>query len=377
MEVYVDKKKQNALLIRRFAAILLTALAVLSMFLPMLGLNGEVRDMFRQIKKDSGKSVKRVITEDLPGEYMNDLIPADDRYLYRDYYEFMNERVQSIAKKVVVPAYEKIEDNSLTLMEMCSASGLPSKAVSILTKKINDLEEIMDGYVEDGSVSRVKADAFIDDFYKIKSFKTLADIAGVVPYVLFFIMLVCGVAAAVMYFLNRGKLFGVLFAVFAVLCALMLIGAIVVPKILLEDTSSVTESMSGSIKDIISKVLEVAKGFVPGAGLIMMPVFALAAVIVYKRDKSYTGIFPKREKTRKPIVEDGPGSGPIADAYGWVCPRCGFKNDNDSNFCCGCGASKAAHVQPETAEPVKYCSSCGAKQDPDAKFCLNCGTKIE
>jgi Tol biopolymer transport system component len=47
------------------------------------------------------------------------------------------------------------------------------------------------------------------------------------------------------------------------------------------------------------------------------------------------------------------------------CPSCGRANDDDAQFCAGCGAKLPA-----------ACASCGAELAPDAAFCKSCGAGV-
>ena len=49
------------------------------------------------------------------------------------------------------------------------------------------------------------------------------------------------------------------------------------------------------------------------------------------------------------------------------CPKCGTKNEGDSNFCKKCGAELRGK---------KYCRKCKKNNPIDAKFCVHCGEKF-
>ncbi|MCI7291292.1 zinc-ribbon domain-containing protein [Methanobrevibacter woesei] len=50
-----------------------------------------------------------------------------------------------------------------------------------------------------------------------------------------------------------------------------------------------------------------------------------------------------------------------------TCPKCGFENNSDSNFCIECGFS---------FKNSKICSKCGAVSEEGDLFCAECGTKL-
>ena len=54
------------------------------------------------------------------------------------------------------------------------------------------------------------------------------------------------------------------------------------------------------------------------------------------------------------------------------CPKCGYENPNDSNFCISCG-TKLEKQEDNT----KVCKNCGATNYIDSAFCTVCGSKLE
>lgn len=111
----------------------------------------------------------------------------------------------------------------------------------------------------------------------------------------------------------------------------------------------------------------------PGAALFLLPIFSLAASILYKKDYGYSGAFPARAEQpqyQQPQYEQPQYQQPISS--GWKCPTCETQNSEDARFCNVCGTP-----QPESAPAsAAFCPNCGAVQEPGASFCPNCGTKL-
>lgn len=59
------------------------------------------------------------------------------------------------------------------------------------------------------------------------------------------------------------------------------------------------------------------------------------------------------------------------------CSKCGFENDDNANFCAGCGASLQAEKAKNAEEHQTYmCPKCGEKFEGKLKFCKNCGLQF-
>lgn len=139
--------------------------------------------------------------------------------------------------------------------------------------------------------------------------------------------------------------------------------------------------------------------FGPGAAMFLLPIFSLAACILYKRDSSYSGAFPVKQPlaentyvpqqpvNRAVYVPQQPvnraayvpqqTAAPEAPAE-WICVSCNAKNDPSVAFCPYCGAPNPAPAIKEeapTAAP-SFCSRCGAKLEPGSAFCSGCGAKL-
>jgi hypothetical protein len=121
--------------------------------------------------------------------------------------------------------------------------------------------------------------------------------------------------------------------------------------------------------------------FSPGAAMFLLPIFSLAASILYKRDMSYSGMFPVKQSApagQQPVYQPyvQPTVQPYApqpEAGGWICPSCNSQNPENAKFCPGCGTPAPA---PEPAfEAPSFCPFCGTKLEPGSAFCPNCGAK--
>ncbi len=121
----------------------------------------------------------------------------------------------------------------------------------------------------------------------------------------------------------------------------------------------------------------------PGAAAILLPLFSLAASILYKRDRSYRGALPPRAVPQPvnaavpqqqavrtaPVVPEAPEAPAV-----WICPGCTAKNDPTETECPYCGTKNPAPVVKQ--EESLFCMNCGAKLKPGATFCVNCGAKV-
>jgi len=129
--------------------------------------------------------------------------------------------------------------------------------------------------------------------------------------VLFFGTIALSVLAAALYLLNRSKIGGVLLAVFACLCTAA----------------------------AIFLVIKADGALFPHASTFLLPIVAIASLIVYRRD-------PNGGSLRQPYHEPAPEAAPAP--------------------------AEAAF----TASPSVFCPNCGAKAKEGATFCENCGTKL-
>jgi len=50
------------------------------------------------------------------------------------------------------------------------------------------------------------------------------------------------------------------------------------------------------------------------------------------------------------------------------CPKCRHENDDDANFCSGCG---------EALTKTRACPDCNELNEPGARFCDHCGKQFQ
>lgn len=196
---------------------------------------------------------------------------------------------------------------------------------------------------------------------------TIAAISAIFINVAFFGMLALAGMAIVLMLFNRSKAATVLHTILAILTVVVYAAYLIYMMITLKE-----EYAEYGIKLTIY----------PGVAGILLPLFSLAASILYKRDTSYPGaVMPRAAQpayanvppvTRGAFIPQQPVK-PAAPAE-WICPSCTAKNDPSEPVCPYCGTQNPAPVVKR--EEVLFCTSCGAKQRPGATFCPQCGTKL-
>ncbi|MBR0507951.1 MAG: zinc-ribbon domain-containing protein [Clostridia bacterium] len=113
----------------------------------------------------------------------------------------------------------------------------------------------------------------------------------------------------------------------------------------------------------------------PGVAGVLLPLFSLAASILYKRDTSYKGAFPPRAVPQPTEIHSEPVTQPTVN--GWSCPNCASANPENAQFCPSCGAPKPSpEPEPVSEEKPAFCPNCGSKLEGDMVFCPNCGSKL-
>ena len=211
---------------------------------------------------------------------------------------------------------------------------------------------------------------------------TALKIVSIVLNILLYGMLAFGALAILMYLLGKNRVFGVLHTILAFLVALVFIGIVILANI-------------GAAKDshIEGDILAV------GISSIAMPLLALAACIVYKRDKKGAAAvqapvepFTPASAPQPPVnpqwaaqqprAPRQPHNGAWNDASGWgqepKAPRQDARNDASGWGRQQNDAFAPAQPQPPQAEvPTWTCPVCGTKNPTTTAFCPNCGTKQE
>lgn len=157
---------------------------------------------------------------------------------------------------------------------------------------------------------------------------TSAILLSILVNVLFFGMILTGLAACVFYLLNLTRVVGIVHAAFT-LVVLILCG------ILLLFVRSTKNMFSASY------------------GMFLLPILAVAGCLLYKREKPEPEPEPANDLPKAPET--------------WICTKCGVANPMDEQFCVSCGTSKTARRA--------FCANCGAPLRSGAPFCTNCGKK--
>ena len=244
----MNTNQTAANLVRRFAAILLVVLAIVCLFWPSI--ISTVED-------------ERDDKEDMYESYLDAQDGADRA-------KEKKERIRELKKsmdfstadaKAFMNAYYAHTD--LQYKPDLSLSELRTMSTASWT-----ITRLGDKYIPNAS---------IDDFseQEEESF-TLIKITTILTNVAFFGMLAAGVGAIVLMVLNKNGAVNFIFLAFAVL------GTAAAVFFLIRSNAIAEEYMD---KD---------GSWGLGVSLFLMPIFALAACILYKRDKSYPGAFPKR-----------------------------------------------------------------------------------
>lgn len=400
MEAVVQKTGHGVKIIRRFVAILLVGLAVVSLFWPsVIAVGGTVRkDLKAEI--DSLEDYIARNSYEIENRYGSvDTFAArqTSNYLFEYLYQ-SGERAKKAGDSETYETYSVaagiIREFSTYLNRSIITDffGTLYKAGKDLGLSFEEIREIIVQlpYFADKAEEMWPAEVKAYDG-AIKGIKY-----GNIGYnALFFLVIALAAVAVVLMFLNKSKFWVVLFTIFAVLFA----GVFIALWIFL--------------------LTKGVKLFIPGVSMFALPILAIAACIVYKRDKSYKGVFPKHEKKERPVARVEAPAVPAYEAYApvaapvftpapeptfvpeepvkeaeeivektveeaeeteeavaeavneavenWICPGCGAANDTDSKFCTECGTKKVE-------APV--CPNCGAPVREGVKFCTKCGAKL-
>lgn len=176
-------------------------------------------------------------------------------------------------------------------------------------------------------------------------------IMGILLNVCFFGLILFSVLGIILMLLNKTKAANIWHTVLAFLTVALFVGYMIIVK---EESGIKTG---------------------PGAALFLLPIFSLAASILYQQDRSYSTPFPQHVAApqQTPQYAYQPQQRPV-QTNSWSCPNCGTQNADEARFCAACGTSKP--VAAPAAPAAQFCPNCGAPQDPGASFCQNCGTRL-
>lgn len=402
-------KRSSVLLIRRFAAILLTVLSVICLFWPAMISITDADDREAMEEKDEdyqdnrkSKEYKQSRKESL--KFYKELYGKKDGAAYVDAMELYD----SVALKG--------HKSFLHLRSLYTAASIMNRIVD------ENTEEPDYSYLTEEKIEELEEEQEEQDKEHTK-----ITIYAIILNVLFFAMLASGAAAIVLSFLNKLKIASYVHAVLTVL------GVVMVILVLVHLNHPYVEEGDDAI-------------WGPGVGLFLMPIFSIGALVLYQRDKTFKGLFPKRGPKPAYAAADN-GGNPFADntaaarhtapevpdysrdayaapaptsyaapeepsgrnlwnhpagrasdnnwgapaprpvsrpaeparpapapaAEDWVCSQCEAVNPADAMFCSVCGAQKPA-PRAAAGRPA-FCHNCGEKLDPDARFCVSCGAK--
>jgi hypothetical protein len=153
----------------------------------------------------------------------------------------------------------------------------------------------------------------------------------VILNVLFFAVILAALAAAVLYFLGKSKIGGVVLAVFAVLCT----------------------------AECIYFVIKSEGIFFPHASAFLLPIFAIASLIFYV--KGPEGSLPAFCKASKAGPESAVEGAPVEPSEPMP-----FEPEPDV----------PAEEPVAEEQNCSFCPECGAKLEEEMAFCPNCGAKL-
>ncbi len=200
----------------------------------------------------------------------------------------------------------RIDDRAALYMERYDCSESQARAIASFELSDNlrgvsasDLRSRLTYYalhqsVDDAYKKETRGEDWFDDYLDrlsddIKIERTLNTLGGVCVNIFFFCMLAAGVAAIVLYALNKTRIAGIVFAVFAVLLVAVAIGYMIYTNV------STNEALDA--KSVSDEVWDVQHDpIVPGVSMFLIPIFAIASCIVYQR----TG--RKKARTPKPAA---------------------------------------------------------------------------
>jgi hypothetical protein len=368
----MNKKAYNptALLIRRFVAITLTVLAVLTMFWPSaVALGGTFRTEEKSRMQEYQRSLEDFADDDPYAEYMRAYAAYSDiRMLLETRIEKAEKQGDSEtarALRTVEDALEELNANrSIEKINRTFFSGVFA-AFEDLGVSFEEAREILSGLPYYTDKSR---ELWPDEIKPFDSELKAVKIGAIGYNVLFFLVIALGAGAVVMMLLNRSGVVTLLHAIFSLLLAGLAIGLWVILLIKGENL------------------------LIPGVSAFAMPIFAIAACFVYRRDKNCKGVFPKR--TAEPVTEtaETPVEAPVSREQmqqlqeepaqdEWICSVCNGRNALTDETCAFCGSGRNGEQdapQPIASEPEPpRCKNCGEPVLPDMKFCVRCGTKLE
>lgn len=119
-----------------------------------------------------------------------------------------------------------------------------------------------------------------------------------------------------------------------------------------------------------------AYGLSCGPSMFLIPIFSLAACIIYQEDDGQRSTSPQDNPWIKGTYQKKDNTQRLSDTESqtnsnrsvWTCPRCGTRNNENEMKCVNCYTRK-----PVVEEQGWTCPKCHANNETRANFCLNCG----
>ena len=387
-----NESKTKSLLIRRFIAVFISIAAVLCLFLPMLSISEDAQAAFRRAKTENSESNEAFIA-DLPGTVARLLKDEDVK---KQHIRTVEDIASDLVYNVAMPLYRLGEDHRITLLEACQIVGLPAKAVDILDAHEDELDDCLKDFGESDPEYKEQEAEIRHALSNLGPVASFSRIGSYVLYGLAGATLLLGILSIITELLNRSKSTSVLFCVFAILLAALFILTIVGPRLMDAEIKPFrfdleAEDVGEALTKLANAAVKAVTTLLPGIGLILLPLCAFVPCVLYKRDKSYDGVFPKRSrkaaaskkterlKQKAMPPKKMPVAVPPAPGKFWTCSACGQQNGVDSRFCCACGAQKPQRKPaPADSLPVaRYCPVCGRELSAHHLFCPGCGAKVQ
>ena len=105
------------------------------------------------------------------------------------------------------------------------------------------------------------------------------------------------------------------------------------------------------------------------AVLLTLVIIVIDILIIAGKINEKDGVSQAAVKAASVVSSAAERKGVSPAKSGRICPNCGNKVDNDSDFCVFCGTK---YVEPM----IRKCISCGMTVEEDDEFCPFCGAKV-
>ncbi len=393
--------KGNLPQMRRFLAIGLTVLSLLFLFWPsMAAVNSEVRADY--IKEETKK-------------YQGD--SDNGSYYTSNPFSKADARAMANAEWLATATTGRAEFSFLQVRNGLSAGATELALMEKYAKKQweENYREWRSNYSEPYTVYNSNGERVAVSSYKeyvkvtrpteTKKLYSFINTYSVLVNILFFALLACGIVTLVLYAMGQTRITGIVFAALTVVADIVFI---IMLSYIKKNDDIFGYSAFGNVT-------------APGASMFLLPIFTLAACILYQPSKKTkrvkprraphpapatgelftdttgyvppvktnenpftesTGYMPPVKTDENPFTEaprpeprpvqnvpDDPFTeAPRPAAEGWTCPSCNTTNRIEARYCTVCGMQRSV---PEQKAPA--CRYCGKTLKPGVKFCPYCG----